>query len=223
MSNFTTWRSLVDGEEISGIPDSVVDNFNDEDDAEQPGIYDTETDFSDIWDGSTAWDRVDNEESKVGDFALKGTSSNLETAWSDSVNRIPERGEWFQFWTWQTSDGRFSVALSDSTNFMDDGAHYRFRYSAVDGTIRITKTIDGSQTIISEESLSTTVTEEWVRCECLMDTDDNVEMKAFDEEDKQLATIDETDDLDFTPTHIGITNNNSGSATIYGDGIKVID
>ena len=31
MSNFTTWRSLVDGEEIGAIPDSVVHQYNSQD------------------------------------------------------------------------------------------------------------------------------------------------------------------------------------------------
>ena len=64
MSNFTTWRSLVDGEEVDGIPDSVVEQF------------DAQSAFSGLSDGSS----ISEWEGELGKWTLTGGDPTLDVS-----------------------------------------------------------------------------------------------------------------------------------------------
>ena len=89
MTEFTAWRSLVDGEEIVGTPDTVVDDF------EWGGPV------SDRYSGETASYDI-NTDSPVleGDFSLKGSgeSDNIYSNENDGLDYYPEVGDEVWFW-----------------------------------------------------------------------------------------------------------------------------
>jgi len=105
MTEFTTWRSLVDGAEIIAIPESVVDNFEDSDDvdgAEEPfGIYDDGEDIVDYYPHSNGEEDGFYRDSGglVGEFRARfddPSNQNTGSRWSlpgDGLNYYPQPGD----------------------------------------------------------------------------------------------------------------------------------
>jgi len=145
MSNFTTWRSLVDGEELSAIPDSAIsqyvspqftssgwpDNISDKDITTISGLTNDETAFGGeeavVGDGTDdhgagdVWDHWDNMHQDLS----FGVSINTSDANGAIVGvEIPELTE-RQFFTVEIGEGRTSQ-FSDAGKpniFFRDGAN----------------------------------------------------------------------------------------------------
>ena len=93
MTEFTTWRSLVDGEEIIAIPDILVEDWERNDPLEDWG---QNTDEWSIVDSDTAWG-ADADDDYFGDQTAETTSSSgggSEISLNESQNeRLPDIGE----------------------------------------------------------------------------------------------------------------------------------
>ena len=94
MTEFTTWRSLVDGEEIIAIPDTWIDNFNNDDDPEQAGLYNGQT-LSDFYSGDVSGFGRSFGDGLIGDHALEVTTdfSGMFSQPQDGLNQYPEEGD----------------------------------------------------------------------------------------------------------------------------------
>ena len=97
MTEFTTWRSLVDGDEIFAIPD-FLDNWEDAPD----GLYESDETIVDYWSGSTGDYERSTDADYRGDFGLVtvGTSDpgfihfdGDEPAEGEAVSALFKRGE----------------------------------------------------------------------------------------------------------------------------------
>ena len=104
MTEFTEWRSLVDGERISAIPDNLVDNFElsaDVDGADEPfGPYLEGDDLSTFYSGDLGdFERTDSSPTIEGDFSVHISSSDtLDSAAiistpGDELPRYPDLTE----------------------------------------------------------------------------------------------------------------------------------
>ena len=79
MVDFTggTWRSLIDGQEVSAIPDGLVDNFENAD-ADPAGVYETGETIADYYSQDTADFARTTETVFNGGHALEATSDNVD-------------------------------------------------------------------------------------------------------------------------------------------------
>ena len=118
MTEFTKWRSLVDGAEISAIPDGLVDNFNSVDD-NPVGPYEEDFDLSNFYTGAVDEFQRSNEQSFSGQTSLAIPSTDDDTVihseQGDGLPNYPSPGDTFSsFWYFgsETSWGDVSVGLS---------------------------------------------------------------------------------------------------------------
>ena len=90
MTEFTTWRSLVDGAEISDIPDGVVDNFEDAD-SDPAGPYASGETVSDFYQGSTGSYERTTSDVVEGSKALRDTDDDgTNSMWSVPGDGLPQ-------------------------------------------------------------------------------------------------------------------------------------
>ena len=75
MSDFTTWRSLVDGEEIGVIPDSVVSRPDDDDSTSRDRAEGLEIELKSDWPSIGA--EISNETSGVTEAQLRETDGGV--------------------------------------------------------------------------------------------------------------------------------------------------
>ena len=107
MSDFTTWRSLVDGEEIGVIPDAVVEDF------ERSNPLD---DYS----GDLTNYSVQSTTTFEGDNALIGENRAGEIISTSGLDAYPQAGEIFSYRTRIQGDRPISVGLfgvQDTDNY----------------------------------------------------------------------------------------------------------
>ena len=168
--SFTRWRSLVDGTEVdvgSTIPDSVVDNFNDVDDPEQPGIYEADDDITDFYTGGASSFSRTTAESAVGETSLVRSSDDAAAITSlpgtglKDLNNYVERGDTVRCWIRRddTTTPRAGVlfAVSSETGF-DNLDCYMARPLPESGIeeFRIERFDDGDTTTIAASTLTPT-------------------------------------------------------------------
>ena len=123
MSDFTTWRSLIDGATIGAIPDSVVDNFNDFDD-DPAGPYEEGDTLSTFYSGDTdTFERDDTSPVKFGSKSLKQDSNDKQiiSTPTDGLPRYPVQGEIIEYWVYggeNTDNGNNTLfGVQDSSNY----------------------------------------------------------------------------------------------------------
>ena len=104
MTEFTEWRSLVDGEPISTIPDGLIDNFELEG-SEPAGIYDDEDDLDSFYFGSNEFEIVD---SSLGSGQRSVESTDTTT---DAHVKISEPGDGLN--EYPESEGTIRALLQD--------------------------------------------------------------------------------------------------------------
>ena len=125
MTEFTTWRSLVDGEEIAAIPDTLVDNFE-PDDGDPSGPYgdgeDLSTYYSEMGDGLSEWDRTTD--GIIGQKAAKRVNDGNEPViWSvpgDGLPNYPSEGDTVRYLIY-TAQAQSFVALNVEENESEPG------------------------------------------------------------------------------------------------------
>ena len=142
MSNFTTWRSLVDGEEISAIPDSVIDNF--EEDPDGPYNGDNLTDFySDGAFGGKESFEITTSNPIEGNRSLfqdeTSTSQEIISLPDDGLPNYFEKGQTAAFLVQGSgADGRFCFGAPNTNDYYFAGISIR------DNIIELNGRNDGS-------------------------------------------------------------------------------
>ena len=201
MSDFTTWRSLVDGEEIGVIPDSVV--------------LPEENDL-DNFDGDTSVFEIVSGRQVTGDFSLEGTPSFADNIRSQSgLNRYPEPGEKFACYLQEIDNDAGVLAMfgvQDASNFYGFG----FR----DDELVIHK--DGfsvSDNIGGEEQVSGLSDGEWFDLEVEWQSDGTITLSVFEIDqnsgDRQnlLGDVSATD-TDYSSGGVGFGSSSGGSIAL---------
>ena len=156
MTAFTTWRSLVDGAEISVIPDEVVDNFEDAD-GDPAGVYEEGETISDYYTGSTGDYARSTSNVEEGEQALETTGGDTGSAIfstpSDGLNRYPEEDEKIGFLLRQPTGDPDPVLLFNMTEPGSDFDSYGAMWVGT-SEIRLNKYQSGSRSTESTESVS---------------------------------------------------------------------
>ena len=144
MTEFTKWRSLVDGAEISAIPDTVVSRPNDNDDTSNDGENGLVLDLKTSWPSIGA--RISNNSS--GDFIARlykkdGGSDDDINDWTEVMSiDISEKssGDAFAFNNVNLQDGDTVAIVLDEADvfgFADGADEYPYSSDDIDITARI--------------------------------------------------------------------------------------
>ena len=227
MTEFTTWRSLVDGEEISAIPDILVDNFELED-----------SDPLGVWkDGETPNDRYPQESGQSGTFefvtdaneAIEGErylkndtdSGYLISQEGDGLNRYPEKGDVFEGYvnvvdaaTFNHGQIVFGAEESTDRNF------YEVRVYPDDATFSVKVWVDGSDTALDSESVSLSFGE-WYRIEVEWhdgsagESDNEIVCRLYDDQDNEIASVQANDDTFSDESGFGFGHSGSSDETRF--------
>ena len=196
MVDFTggTWRSLIDGSEVSDIPDSVVDNFEDAT-ATPLGVYEDGQEISDYYGGDTAAFSRDAGAAKEGDFGLRRSTSDTFTVITsnpgDGLNRYIKVGETWRCWVKVPSTESFTDSISvifghSSNTALDDG--YLLMPREDSGKFLFLQRRDGGTvTDIASESISWP-TNEWFEIEGHHEADGSFTGKIFDDQGSQIGS-----------------------------------
>jgi len=185
MGRFSKWRSLVDGEEISALPDSVVDQFE----KYEPGgskqlsdNYSTQRGSLSDWEISTTT-VIEGDQSLLTD----GSAVELYSNSSDGLNYYPTRGDTVDFWLQlESTSARLRVALfaesAGSGSDLRDWDGYAFQLDPSDDLISIDELSNGSSTEIASESNISWVTDSWLACRVTA-TSDEITFTVSDDEE----------------------------------------
>ena len=125
MTEFTEWRSLVDGEVISVIPDGLVDNYNADDD-DPAGVYNGAS-LSDFYAGDLGdFSRV--AAGIIGESALESTgdSAGIGSEPDDELDDLPNyipAGNNFRFYSQDRGGLPMMIMVADKTSFEGSGSY----------------------------------------------------------------------------------------------------
>ena len=201
MTEFTTWRSLVDGEEIVAIPDGVVDNFEDAD-ADPAGPYEDGEDITDYYGGATAGFARTTDNAVEGDKSLNGNQAEsnefIISEPNDGLPNYPDFGDTISFLLEDRGDISLPGAVYNGALGTDDTG-----YAAIIDTrdeIAIRR-LDGQGNITVIASTSQTINENQVyygEVDIPSENGDSHEFRIYNvdglEPDNLLATVTATDD-----------------------------
>ena len=235
MTEFTEWRSLVDGAVIAAIPGILVDNWNNEDDEEEPGIY-NDIGLSDVY--SLDVDRFSRvtDESVIGDFALSRSDDGDEPvilSWpGDGLNRYPDAGETVQYLIKDPGEDLLpQPCLMAGTDVSSDQAYW-FEWRS--GEIAIAKhDVDDPDAVNANRLSSTSVStdfEEYHVCEVSLPTssDDEILYEVYehdgDGEKGDFVDSVSANDNDLVGNRgVGFSVNSSSNTGVCFDRMRVID
>ena len=232
MVDFTggTWRSLIDGSEVSAIPDSVVDSLE----SGNLDRYDGDTSEFGVVSGG-----ID------GDFAIEATDSTRNLIYSDDPvdGVIPTKGMEISFYGRSQFDFGDSVqagiafCLSGSSVSDMDGYHLEMGHG--DGEwrlMRIDNGISNTTQILREDYPSAIDTGVWVEFVFTLhdgsgaEDEDTIEVTVFEidqstgdrVEEHDTHTVIDDNHLD-NDEYFGWANGGSGNAEKFGDNYRIID
>ena len=162
---------LLSGTRADAIPDSVIDNFED-DDADPPGVYGT---LSDFYGGSlSGFDRNTNDPVFEGDYSLKGTDTGSDRIITSTsgLNRYFSPGESmsFQFQTDNRAQFMFGVPSEAGESSVSG---YSAGVSAVVDALRIRRWDEGSAEILADVGQSVSG---WTEGQIVWGTDGTIEL-----------------------------------------------
>ena len=165
MTEFTTWRSLVDGEEIVAIPDGVVDNFEDAD-ADPAGPYEDGEGITDYYSHQFPTDPVQYERTtddvEEGSHALSRIGeeegrSNIVSWPDDGLPTYPDFGDTVA-WLIRDPGSGTSPAFMPAVVDESPPKGYAYKIYPEDNVIQIWKendlTVDDSDEQIASESVT---------------------------------------------------------------------
>ena len=224
VGRFTKWRSLIDGQEVSAIPDRVVDNFEDVD-SDPSGPYEDGQDITDYYNGDV--DNFERTTSNVleGGHALAvitdGTTNQIYSMPGDGLPRYPKAGETVICLIREPSGNpgqEVPLYITDANGGIDG---YGIRTTASGGRIGVNKWEDGDYTVLSATDVS--LSEEtwyWYEFETPTTADNSMTTTAYEvsvengspERGSELAT-ETASDSDFI----------KDEGTEVGVGIEIVD
>jgi len=219
----------IDGQDVlSAIPDSVVDNFEDE-------LYGSNGTISDFYGGDTGkHSRVD--ESNV-DVSAQGGSKLVEVtvdgrnkiSSTSGLNTYPSAGDNFRaFLRVETIDAQSGIQFFTQSETSDpDG--YIALIEGNQNDIRIDKVSSGSLSILGQSGLSFSSSTEsstggsWFDLEVRTDTNGNIVAELFDLNGNSLGSVSVSDSA-FTSGGVGFIWNTGGggSTTGYADQYRLV-
>ena len=181
MSDFTTWRSLVDGEEIGVIPDAEDFEHND-----LSGVYDGDLDQFDIQTNTVI----------EGDFTLEGANPESHNVMTRTTEDAFERlGLRIDYQQQVSSDVNGGLALMENKTGISNNNGYVFQCRTDNDTLTLTEIVDGS--IDSIETTSHTFTEDQP-FSCSIELPDNGDL-IFNADE---ASVTVTNDTRFTELNL---------------------
>ncbi|RLM53192.1 hypothetical protein DVK02_14985 [Halobellus sp. Atlit-31R] len=202
-----------DDVEVSAIPDTLVDNF------EEPLYEDQSKSLSDYYAGDLANYTRQQNTVMEGDYALERNSSDSDFIVSTSGLNYPEPGDVWRYWLQQNGDQNhthyFGVQDSGSTdNAYDVTVHWN------DQEIRLRKRSGGSNT--SLDTTGQTITNgNWYEVEIMWETDGTITATLYDDSGSELASVIGSD-TDYTDGGIGWSSSGPGSGVVYTDNLRVV-
>ena len=184
MTEFTTWRSLVDGAEISAIPDGVV--------------LRPESDDLDHFSGDTGSWSI-NDEAPVFDDELslkadEDDSSTLSMVSTSGLDNYPEIGKKHVFFVYYESNYQMVSFGTDNAPNENDGYGYDLR----DGELELTRWDDGSRTTL--ETGASLPEDEWISLETLHESNGDWTLIAREADDVGLSEYENGDEIDSLET-----------------------
>ena len=212
MTEFTTWRSLVDGEGIIAIPDSSIDNF------EWGGPV------ADRYEGATSeWEINTDNPILSGDFSLKQTGSSSDLIFatestSDDEPPVTKSQDDTPFNIWRAfgdelpdSGAGLIFGLQDSNNF------YKAQMS--NDSLRLRKSSNGSFDDLASTTFSA-VSNGFYKIEVAEwgagSDNDEITIRVEDESENEIATITGTDSEFENETAVGIRSSGAGGHVLDG-------
>ena len=228
MTEFTTWRSLVDGNEIVAIPDGVVDNFEDAD-ADPPGVYEDGETIADYYGGDTGQFSRTTDEVETGVKSLDiNVSSNSLIISTSGLNSYPEKGDIFEVYGYHDGDGVILIYFGapNEAGWGDDSG-YRMYTRNDDNRMRIERSDNGSITTLAEDDNASIPSNEWLRFRCEWhdgtgaESDNEIVFELYDESGTEISKLSVNDDSYADDTGIGFGSFNSNEQ-FYVDEFHVI-
>jgi len=239
VGRFTEWRSLIDGQKVGAIPDSVVDNFELED-SDPMGVYEDGETLSDYYttEGDASFDdyELNTERAVSGNRSLRSTgdddSDSIFSQPDDGLNRYPTKGEVFQCYVWVDSDTRFNMGFGIDSS----GDGYYCCPTAERESLRITKNdgyFNGETLESTSEGDVNYPSDDWVVAEVEWhdgsgsESDNTIVASVYDtdeddEKDSLLASISATDDEYAEYEGIAWSFNNASGGIAWADQYEVI-
>jgi hypothetical protein len=218
--------------EISAIPDSVVDNFEDAG-GEPAGVYETGQTIADYYDGATSdWGRTTTE-AVEGDKALESTTADsplsIYSRPGEGLNQYPTEGDTIDV-LWRT--GGFSTEIL--TNVETGSTPGGYAFNVRDSEITIRKRSDLSnlsdETVLAGPSSISLSTNAWYYAEIDLPTtaDGSMALRVFDVDTNDLSKGSQQESLSATDTEfsaeegIGVARRSgSGTGTVI-DRVRVL-
>ena len=223
-TDFNEWYSLVDGQIIVDIPDSVVDNFNDAD-ADPPGVYGADEDVDDYYtfrDTSSTYIFRQTDTVFEGSHALEVSVTGDAGVLSfpgDGLNSYPQKGDIFQSYFYNPSSGgarRPAIIYGGQ----DTDNYYQFANRDDDNEIRFRPIKDGSANNVGTTS-ATIPTDEWYVMR--VEWHDGSGSESEDTHIGQIWSIDGNGDLDSMIAETTMTDSDFAGARGAGIGANSDD
>ena len=211
----TNWYARSGSDEISAIPDSVVDNFEEQSNG---GVYGQ---LSDFYTGNISdFDRNTNSPVAEGNDSLKVTGSSnrykITSADGGGLNYYPEAGDTVRFnvyWSgggsWPFVDMRFGV---------NGSSFYECSLNRANQWVRIYK--DDSGTLLAEDTSPGLPDSEILEAEFDWGSGGSLTLTVFDSADNQISQV-SASDSDYTDGGIGISMGQDGQ-TVMLDNIRTV-
>ena len=210
MTEFTTWRSLVDGEEIIGIPDSVVEDFERDDPLDD---YDGDTE-----DYSTTSDAIQGSTS----ISSTGDSGEAIQLVDVVVDSLPEKGDEFSYLVEGRDDDAGPIVMWGVPDPADDDG-YEVWVNIPDDEILFN---DRTGSTLDSESVSLSANQVYEVVVDWQDNDDiDIEVFEFDEEEfnrgESVATLSANDDTHADNNGIAFRSQGGSSPTNVFDWVVI--
>ena len=222
MVDFTggTWRSLVDGAEISAIPDSEVDSFE----QYEPG---GDNNLSDNYFGDTGNFEIHTDSDPVS--PIYDSTQSLHVEESDGTNvaigsqtgldNYPEVGDTFELYVYiqdATEENRamawYAVQDSSFSTRPDDAYALRFDFS--ENVFELTRMENGNFNTVFDESVTWTDWDgDWLHVEVDWQNDGDHDILVEDLDETEIVSASANDDT-FSDGGIGFGINSSGGDTL---------
>ena len=167
MTEFTTWRSLVDGAEIAAIPDEIdnYDRYEPEGDIDITTVYDSGSSVEEL--GTTTSPVFEGVQSL--ELAQSSAGTDIVIAPDGSLLRHPNFGEDIEVRAYTTGNATIQLWWGDD-NTDDDRPQngVSIGFNTADGAA-LTEQDDASLSVLDSESVSLP-NDEWMRFELKTDS-----------------------------------------------------
>ena len=207
---FTDWFSLFDGQILANIPNSVVDNFEEEPD----GPYGDTDDLDTYYSTQTATASFETETVFEGSRALDLTHSDgsdfIISDTTDGLPNYPARPAYLRVAMYDDS----GVSLAAMFGVQDSSNFYAFGSRPDSNELRLWKDGVGGGDVVASEEV-TLSQDTWYIYECDWNDNGTIEIRVLDSDENELGSLSHTDE-DYSDGGIGFLIAGGGTA-FYDD------